>query len=41
MSYTGTLLAESMRTDAALNDVPLIVHRIRRSNAGVLRQDNL
>jgi hypothetical protein len=34
MPYTGTLLAESLRTDAVLAGVPLNVQRIWRSNAG-------
>ena len=34
MSYTGILLAESLRSDAVLEGVPLHVHRIRRANAG-------
>jgi hypothetical protein len=34
MSCTGILLAESLRSDAVLEGVPLHVHRIRRANAG-------
>ena len=34
MSFTGTLLAESLRTDAVLDGVPLSLRRIWRSNAG-------
>jgi hypothetical protein len=33
MSFTGILRAESLRTDAVLEGVPLHVHRIRRANA--------
>jgi hypothetical protein len=36
MSFTGTLLAESLRTDAVLDGVPLNIRRIWRSNAGVV-----
>jgi hypothetical protein len=34
MSFTGTLLAESLRTDAVLHGVHLTVRRVWRSNAG-------
>jgi hypothetical protein len=34
LSYTGTLLAESLRPDADLSGVALDVRRIRRANAG-------
>lgn len=34
MSFTGTLLAESLRTGAVLDGVPLAVLRIWRSDAG-------
>jgi hypothetical protein len=34
MSFTGTLVAESLRQDAVLAGVPLVVHRIWRADAG-------